>query len=406
MTSNMFSGWRLTCIRASVALAVAVVAVPAVTTVVEAIDSRTAVSVVDYTDRANWLCRPDLDDVCDTDLDATSVAADGTLTIEPFVPASDAPVDCFYVYPTISRDPGSNSDLEAGPEERFVVQNQAAPLGTGCRMFAPVYRQVTLTALASTMSGSGDVDPDARETAYGDVVNAWNAYLENDNDGRGVILVGHSQGAGVLSRLIAEEIDPEEAQRDLLVSAFLAGTSVQVPIHRDVGGAFQNVPLCRADDQYGCIVTWSSFRSTVPPPGDALFGRGGEGTQAGCTNPAALGGGEAELIARFPAAADASILTALRADDGSDATWVEPSVATVTTPYVELPGLVRGSCVEWGGFSWLELRVGGDPADPRADDIRGDLTPEWGMHLIDMNVVMGDLQRLVDTQGAAWAGAR
>jgi hypothetical protein len=54
----------------------------------------------------------------------------------------------------------------------------------------------------------------------------------------------------------------------------------------------------------------------------------------------------------------------------------------------------------------LELRVGGDPADPRADDIRGDLTPEWGMHLIDMNVVMGDLQRLVDTQGAAWAGAR
>ncbi|WP_227462344.1 DUF3089 domain-containing protein [Desertimonas flava] len=93
---------------------------------------------VDYADPAHWVCHPDTADVCDTGLDATIVDADGTLTPEPFAPDPGAPVDCFYVYPTISRDPSANSDLVAGDdEERFVAANQVAPLGTGCRVFAP-----------------------------------------------------------------------------------------------------------------------------------------------------------------------------------------------------------------------------------------------------------------------------
>ena len=37
---------------------------------------------------------------------------------------------------------------------------------------------------------------------YRDVVDAWNHYLEHDNDGGGVVLMGHSQGTGVLVKLI------------------------------------------------------------------------------------------------------------------------------------------------------------------------------------------------------------
>ena len=86
-----------------------------------------------------------------------------------------------------------------------MTANQAAPLGTACRVFAPVYRQVTLTALAAGLAGTPLSVPegdDPSEIAYGDVVDAWNHYLEHDNGGRGVILVGHSQGAGILDRLI------------------------------------------------------------------------------------------------------------------------------------------------------------------------------------------------------------
>ena len=38
---------------------------------------------------------------------------------------------------------------------------------------------------------------------YDDVVDAWNYYLAHENHGRGVVLVGHSQGSGVLTGLIA-----------------------------------------------------------------------------------------------------------------------------------------------------------------------------------------------------------
>ena len=50
----------------------------------------------------------------------------------------------------------------------------------------------------------------------------------------------------------------------------------------------------------------------------------------------------------------------------------------------------------------------GDPADPRADDIPGDLgavgkvQANWGLHLIDVNLAMGNLVELVERQAAAF----
>ena len=67
-----------------------------------------------------------------------------------------------------------------------------------------------------------------------------------------------------------------------------------------------------------------------------------------------------------------------------------------------MPGLVTGKCVSDGGFDYLEVTVHGDPSDPRADDIAGDLTPEWGLHLVDVNLVMGDILHLVQQQTKAY----
>jgi hypothetical protein len=360
---------------------------------------------LEYGDPALWICRPDIDDdVCDSGLDATSVAADGTMTPEPFVAEPDAPVDCFYVYPTVSFDPGPNSDTDiSSGEERFTVANQVAPLGTGCRVFAPVYRQVPLAGIGRAGSSA-----EAWTIAYGDVLDAWHHYLANDNDGRGVVLVGHSQGAGHLARLLSDEIDDDPELRALLVSAYLSGTSIQVAAGRDVGGAFDHVLLCRADEQVGCVVTWSTYRASTPPPDGAFFGRDGEGTEAGCTNPAALGGGRVELQPRLPSTPGLSIINPPARLGGAGvetgAGWLDDDTV-VPNPFVTLPGLVSGGCVTWGGYHWLEISTHPDPG-PRADDIPGDLTPDWGLHLVDMNVVMGDLQRLLDAQSDAWLDAR
>lgn len=80
----------------------------------------------DYADPARWLCLPGAaNDLCHGDLDATVVYADGTTEIEPHVFAKDPPLDCFYVYPTVSTDPSGNSDLLPGKEEISVTKNQA-----------------------------------------------------------------------------------------------------------------------------------------------------------------------------------------------------------------------------------------------------------------------------------------
>jgi hypothetical protein len=95
-----------------------------------------------------------------------------------------SPEAIFRVYPTISTDPGHNSDLIPGDDqELFVVHQQAARLGSVCRVFAPVYRQVTLTSLVAGTTTAAD-----RAMAFADVLDAWKHYIANDNGGRGVLL--------------------------------------------------------------------------------------------------------------------------------------------------------------------------------------------------------------------------
>ena len=161
------------------------------------------------------------------------------------------------MYPTVSNDLTPNSDMSAGPEEHSVVRHQFARFASQCRVYAPLYRQVTLTALRSVIAGKPM--PIDRELAYNDVRDAWNYYLEHDNKGRGVVLIGHSQGSGMLMQLVAQR-DRRQARAVAMVSALLLGTNVPVPNGKDVGGAFQHMPLCKAASQTGCVIAYVSFR--------------------------------------------------------------------------------------------------------------------------------------------------
>jgi hypothetical protein len=218
------------------------------------------------------------------------------------------------------------------------------------------------------------------------------------------VLIGHSQGSGVLSQLIRQEIDGKPIQ-SRIVSALLLGSNVAVPKGKDVGGAFQKMPLCRAADQTGCVITYVTFRSTIPPPADSRFGRvQGDGMEAACTNPAALAGGAGEL--------DAYLASSGRSIVGSAAEprpWVTPAPAQpIATPYVSVPGLLTGRCVTNEKGSYLEVTVNGNPVDPRTDDIAGDVmtagqvNAAWGLHLIDVQIAMGNLVDIVGRQAKAY----
>jgi DUF3089 family protein len=357
----------------------------------------------DYADGKTWLCRPGRQDACVVDLSTTVVAANGTLTREEFRANPNAPIDCFYVYPTVSLDKAGNSDMEPGPEENGVVRVQFARFASQCKLYAPLYRQATLTNLRAVTAGSPI--PVDRALAYNDVVDAWNYYLQHDNHGRGVVLIGHSQGSGVLTQLIRNEIDGKPVQSKI-VSAVLAGTNLAVPKGRDVGGAFQHIPLCGSASQTGCVISYVSFRSTIPPPENTRFGRAqGEGMQAACVNPAALGGGSGELHAYLSAGGRSIVGSA-----AEPRPWVTGK--TIDTPWVSVPGLLTAQCVSNEKGSYLEVTVHGNPDDPRTDDIVGDVmtngqpNASWGLHLVDVNLAIGNLVDIVGAQAKAFASKK
>jgi hypothetical protein len=318
-----------------------------------------------------WLCGPDAeDDACIGDLDATVLAPDGSRTVDPFTPVEDPPVDCFYVYPTVSQAATRNAPLEITSAEREVARAQAARFGEVCRVVAPIYRQVTVQGLLT----GGFRDTEARDLAFGDVVSAFNDHVASSGD-RPFVLLGHSQGAQDLTRLVAERIegDPDLAPR--LVSALLIGGEVNVPVGEDVGGSFATVPACREPDQRGCVVAYNSFAET--PPAFALFGRAGGGLEVLCVNPAALEGGAAPLTPYLPTA----------------------TVDGFATPFATADGAVTGECRTEGASSWLQVDV--DPDLRAAADAGGaDLGPAWGLHVGDVNLALGDLVELVRAQTA------
>lgn len=357
----------------------------------------------DYSDGHSWLCRPGRQDACTVDLSTTIVAADGTLTREGFKANPRAPIDCFYVYPTASTDLTPNSDMNIDPAERAVARMQFARFGSQCRLYAPMYRQATLAALRAGLAGTPmTVD---RVLAYDDVLDAWHYYLQHDNNGRGIVLIGHSQGSAVLTQLIKNEIDGKAVQ-SRLISALLLGANLAVPTGKDVGGTFQHIPLCHAARQTGCVITYASFRSTIPPPAGSRFGRvPGENMQSACTNPAALGGGGGALHAYL---STHGRLFEASAEPGS---WVTPA-KSIDTPFVSVPSLLTAECVANEKGTYLEVTVHGMRDDPRTDDIIGDVVANgevnaiWGLHLIDVHLSMGNLVDIVRDQGQAFLSAK
>ncbi len=157
-----------------------------------------------------WLCRPGLKpNPCLSSLAATVVTSTGKTRAEHPKRAKRPPIDCFYVYPTTSAQSTLNANLLVDKELTNVALSQASRFSQACRVFAPVYRQVTLAGILGRFPGADREE--ASRIAYAGVASAWREYMKRFNDGRGVVLIGHSQGSGMLKRLIMDKIDPARA---------------------------------------------------------------------------------------------------------------------------------------------------------------------------------------------------
>ena len=341
-----------------------------------------------------WLCKPGLqDDPCTPGL-STTLYSPTLEKIDVHRPrqVKRPTIDCFYVYPTVSDQQTGNANLNVDPEERSIALYQAARFSQHCRVYAPMYRQVTLGAIL----GGGLSSPPDPALAIKDVRRAFAYYLRHYNRGRGFVLIGHSQGAFVLRQLASSAIDAEPAVRRRLVSAILLGGNVLVkPGPRGVGGDFKNIPACRSATQLGCVIAFSTYNR--PAPEDSLFGRSGDPSRIVlCTNPAALGGGSGIAHPIFPSEpfAPGTVIAAGIAVLG----LTQPSPPTT---WFTLKDAYRAKCLDSKGAQVLRLTAlnGAPVANPSP-------TPEWGLHLLDANVALGDLVRTVRKQAAAYLSRR
>jgi hypothetical protein len=335
-----------------------------------------------------WLCKPGMaDNPCEMPHDTTiqhQGQPDEVVTPE----SGPREVDCFYVYPTVSNQPTPNADKSRDPELESVAKYQAARFSLQCRVFAPIYRQGTLAALTAGMAGGGGAD---RELAYSDVVEAWREYLAKENDGRGVVLIGHSQGTFMLRWLLGREVEKNAEQHRLLVSGLLLGGDVEVAKGKLVGGDFAFTPVCTREAQVGCVVAFSTFAED--PPSDSRFGTTStEGREVACTDPRPLAEwtGPLRILTPSEPFAPGPIQAGIIATSGG-----EPPSAETT--WVTPPDRFEGTCRTINGANVLRL-------EPTPGSRTPNYFPDetWGTHLLDVNVALDPLVQLVLQQAERW----
>ncbi|WP_067657717.1 DUF3089 domain-containing protein [Nocardia harenae] len=350
-----------------------------------------AVAMPEQPDEVRWLCRPDLPaDPCRGDL-ATTVYRDGQPPEVVRPAAGQRGVDCFYVYPTVSTELAYSASKEIAAPLRFIAEQQAQRFSQVCDVYAPVYRQRTLLALRSP--GSPEQARAAAELAFADVELAWEQYLADDNRGRGVVLIGHSQGTRMLRQLLRERIEPDPAVNARLVSAVLAGGNVVVPRGADVGGDFRTVPLCRERAQTHCALAWSLFGEA--PPADSRYGVTpttpeaapqpyGPGYEVACVNPAAPGSTD-----------EVALHTLVRTGTAPQA--LGTALPVPSTPWLRPTQRYRAQCAHVGGAHVLLARPepGAPPLGPFPD-------PGWGLHVADLTLPLGDAVDTVAAQISAY----
>ncbi len=343
-----------------------------------------------------WLCKPGKSpNPCHESLKTTVVSPAGTSHMENPRNARKPKFDCFYVYPTVSEQPGPNSDKSIEAQQWAIAEYQASRYSQRCRVYAPIYRQLTLSTIG------GDYPESAVQLAYSDVRKAWQDYLKHYNHGRGVVLIGHSQGTFMLRALVHNLIDRRPRVRNRLISAILLGGNVTVKDGRRIGGDFNHIPGCSSRRQFGCVIAFSTFNET--PPDDALFGRprgnfgglpSGPGVEVLCTNPASLSGGSGPLESLLRTRPFPGTLGA-----GLQILYGGPP-PTAPTPWLQPQDHYTGRCAEANDANFLTISPVGS-----ARHLNPSPDATWGLHLADGNIGLGNLVSTVNAEYRAYAKA-
>ena len=170
--------------------------------------------------------------------------------------------DVFYIYPTLLTDDKNdswNSNIK-DPNQNSVVRNiairyQASAWANAGRIYSPLYRQVHYRSFYEPYTSNGGKK--AGEIAYDDIRRAFIFYLEKFNQGRPIIIAGHSQGAYHCKTLLKEFFDGKELQNQL-VAAYIPGTRVDI-------NEFNTIHALKDPVDIKGYLSWNTFRINKKP---------------------------------------------------------------------------------------------------------------------------------------------
>jgi Protein of unknown function (DUF3089) len=172
---------------------------------------------------------------------------------------ANAPIDVFFLYPTVytgskKYQTNWNAPIDYAPFNEQVdnspIKFQASIFNNTGKIYAPRYRQAHIKCYY--LKNDIKSCEKAFELAYEDVKNAFEYYLKNYNQGRPIMIVGHSQGTTHGMRLVKEFFDGKPLQKQL-VAAYLVG----IPVPKDY---FKSINICENPDQTGCVCTWRTWK--------------------------------------------------------------------------------------------------------------------------------------------------
>jgi hypothetical protein len=203
----------------------------------------------DYTNLAYWAAHADKKDPSDS------------------IPAplrsmeNEQLADVFFIHPTTfttkDEDHAMNADINDAllnaKTDNGTILFQSSVFNNSSRIYAPRYRQAHLSAFY----GKKDQAEEAFELAYTDLKKAFDYYLQHYNNGRPIIIAGHSQGAKMSEFLLKDYFENKPLMKQLVV-AYIIGWPVPE-------NYFSSIPFCRDSIQTGCVCSWRTFRKGYTP---------------------------------------------------------------------------------------------------------------------------------------------
>jgi hypothetical protein len=166
--------------------------------------------------------------------------------------------DVFYVYPTLfldKKDERWNIPIDDSAFRKKILDNairfQASAWVECGRMFVPYYRQAHIRSYRNLENGGRE----ALLFAYSDIKAAFQYYLDHFNNGKPIILAGHSQGSTHLTLLLKDFFDGKDLQNQL-VAAYLPGIGLKK-------NEFGTIPLMTSPNQIGGFISWNTFKRKV-----------------------------------------------------------------------------------------------------------------------------------------------